>query len=582
MCSSSSTPTFFPLHTPRTNRHFLKHPYPYPFPPLTHDLNINLRPTNPRTRKIISLSSSVAQHNLKLSWAPSDKQDVEDYNGWAIVEESVGSRKQSRGLPTFVLVGIGTSVAALLAVFAHFGLSRKGFVLRFSSPFHVSVDKKSLGSEDGSKVDEGLNEPLVENVDEEVDAIAKEVNGHGKWEEGKPGRVVVPVFVDATQQEALSWLKNLKIIEDEVKADELCTRREYARWLVVVNSRLERNPRHRILPSVALAGSTVNAFNDISAEDPDFEYIQALAEAGVVLSKLSGENLTSDLDSIKSSGGVNFFPERLISREDLIGWRAKLEYQVMPGLNEEILRNKIGFLDARELKSDVLAVLFRDTLTNEKSIMRKVFGQIKRFQPAKPCTKAQAAVALTSGRITNSVRHEFAKREAENTSRKIAMKEIKSTILERGEIQRFWEKKIADERRRYLEVESAYLEALNDLENEKNNQDNVASNYLKEVAALECQKQLLCSLKEEVDEMNERIGAERAGYVDEERKVRSTVRELEVKYEKILDSKSILEAELEALRILRSWIEDEAKKGQAQTKVLEEVGRRWKWGSSSS
>ncbi|KAJ0677910.1 hypothetical protein HanOQP8_Chr12g0442011 [Helianthus annuus] len=298
MCSSSSTPTFFPLHTPRTNRHFLKHPYP--FPPLTHDLNINLRPTNPRTRKIISLSSSVAQDNLKLSWASSDKQDVEDYNGWAIVEESVGSRKQSRGLPTFVLVGIGTSVAALLAVFAHFGLSRKGifffylamqcfengictkscsdfvsgFVLRFSSPFHVSVDKKSLGSEDGLKVDEGLNDPLVENVDEEVDAIAKEVNGHGKREEGKPGRVVVPVSADATQQEALSWLKNLKIIEDEVKADELCTRREYARWLVLVNSRLERNPRHRILPSVALAGSTVNAFNDISAEDPDFEYIQ--------------------------------------------------------------------------------------------------------------------------------------------------------------------------------------------------------------------------------------------------------------------------------------------------------------------
>ncbi|KAJ0725159.1 hypothetical protein HanPI659440_Chr12g0455661 [Helianthus annuus] len=37
-----------------------------------------------------------------------------------------------------------------------------------------------------------------------------EVNGHGKWEEGKLGRVVVPVSADATQQEALSWLKNLK------------------------------------------------------------------------------------------------------------------------------------------------------------------------------------------------------------------------------------------------------------------------------------------------------------------------------------------------------------------------------------
>ncbi|KAI7744068.1 hypothetical protein M8C21_006693, partial [Ambrosia artemisiifolia] len=486
MCSSSSsTPIFFPLHIPCTNHHFIKLSYPFP---------------SPRKQKIISLSSSLTQDNIQLSWASSDRQNIQDYNGWAFVEDTVGSKKQTKGLPTFVLFGIGTSVVALLAVFARFTLSRKGFVLRFSGPFHVSVENKSLGSEDGLNVDQGFDEPLIENVDEEVDVIAKEVTGHGKWEEGKPGRVVVPVSADATQQEALSWLKNLKIIEDEVKADELCTRREYARWLVLVNSRLERNPRHRILPSVALAGSTANAFNDISAEDPDFEYIQALAEAGVVLSKLSSEDLTSDLGS-KTSGEVNFFPERLISREDLIGWRAKLEYQVMPGLNEEILRKKIGFLDARELKSDVLAVLFRDMLTNEKSIMRKVFGyipslsslhsshtptlfsnltylilyisgQIKRFQPGKPCTKAQAAVALTSGRMTESIRHEFSKLEAEN-------------------------------------------------------------------------------LKEELDEMNQRIAYERAGYVDEEHKIRRTVRELEVKYEKVLDSRSILEAELEALRILR-------------------------------
>lgn len=27
----------------------------------------------------------------------------------------------------------------------------------------------------------------------------------------------------------------------------------------------------------------------------------------------------------------------------------------------------------------------------------------------------------------------------------------------------------------------------------------------------------------------------------------------------------------------RSWVEDEARKSQARAKVLEEVGRRWKW-----
>lgn len=575
MCSSSSISTFLPLHLSRRNRLFLK--ISHPFPILTDECVF--RPRNPRGRRLISLSASITRDNLHLSWVSSDRRDAEDYNGWAILEETVSAKKHKEGLPTFLVFGIGTSIVALLAVFARFTLSRKGSFLRFGSPFHVFVDDKSLSSEDTTKLDEALNEPLMENVYE--DDTSEEVIDHVKWEEGKPGRVVVPVSADATQQEALLWLKNLKIIDDEVKADELCTRREYARWLVLVNSRLERNPKNRIVPSIALSGSITNAFDDVRGEDPDFEYIQALAEAGVVLSKLSCKNLTSDLDSSKSSGGVNFFPERLISREDLIGWRAKLEYEVMPGVNEEILRNKIGFLDARDLKSDVLPGLFMDMLANDKSIMRKVFGQGKRFQPGKPCTKAQAAVALTSGRITELIHHEFSKLEAEKSSRQFAMKEIKAELLERGEIQRYWEKKLEDEKSRRLEVEAAYLEALKDLEHYKIDQDNAVAAYLKEKAALDCQKQLLSRLKEEVDEMNKRLVYEWDNYVDEQHKIRSTVGELEVKLERILDSKSILEAELEALRILRSWIEEEAKKGEARTKVLEEVGRRWKWGSRS-
>lgn len=183
--------------------------------------------------------------------------------------------------------------------------------------------------------------------------------------------------------------------------------------------------------------------------------------------------------------------------------------------------------------------------------MLKISGQIKRFQLGKPCTKAQAAVALTSGRMTDLILHEFSKLEAENASRELAMKEIKSEILERGEIQRFWEKKIADERSRFLEVEAAYLEVLKDLENQKINHDNIVGNYSKEKAALDCQKQLLDSLQEEVNEMNQRLAYERAEYVDERDNIHRIVGELEAKYEKILDSKSILEAELEALRILR-------------------------------
>ncbi|KAI3778885.1 hypothetical protein L2E82_08274 [Cichorium intybus] len=565
MCSSSVT-NFLPLHHPRRNRLFLQ--FSHPFPVLT--VEGVFRPSNPRARRrrLVSLSASVTRDNIESS---SDRRDAEDYNGWAILEETVSPKKRKEGLPKFLLFGIGTSLVALIAVFAHFTLSKKGYVLRFSSPFHVIVDKKTLSSEDTSNEDEVVITPLMEDVSEKADDTAEEVIDHISAKE-KPGRVVVSVSADPTQQEALLLLKNLKIIQDEVKADELCSRREYARWLVLLNSRLERNPKNRIVPSVALAGSTINAFDDIKSEDPDFVYIQALAEAGVVMSKLSSKNLTSDVDT-------NFFPERFISREDLIGWRAKLEYDVITGLNEEILRNKLGFLDARELKSHDLHVIFMDMLANDKSIMRKVFGQVKRFQPTKPCTKAQAAVALTSGKTTELIHQEFSKIKSENSSRKFTIKEIKSELLERGDIQRFWEKKFQDEKRHRLEVESVYFKALKDLEKQKIDKENGVSGYLKEKAALECQKQLLLSLKEEVDEINEKLAYERDNYVDEREKTRVDVSKLEVKYERILDTKSILEAELEALRILRSWIEDEAKKGQARTKVLEEVERRWKWGS---
>ncbi|MFS7922315.1 hypothetical protein Hanom_Chr03g00247641 [Helianthus anomalus] len=73
-------------------------------------------------------------------------------------------RQKVERLPTFVLIDIGSSVVALLDVFC-FSVSCFGYVL---------VDKKLLGSEDGLKVDECFDEPLMENVDEKVDVIAKE------------------------------------------------------------------------------------------------------------------------------------------------------------------------------------------------------------------------------------------------------------------------------------------------------------------------------------------------------------------------------------------------------------------------
>ncbi|GMP83142.1 hypothetical protein CsSME_00037171 [Camellia sinensis var. sinensis] len=237
----------------------------------------------------------------------------------------------------------------------------------------------------------------------------------------------------------------------------------------------------------------------------------------------------------------------------------------------------MGFMDMREISSDASPELFMDMMAGDKGILKKVFGQGKRFQPNKPSTKAQVAVALTTGRMTEVIHAELLRLEAENSSRQNAMEEIRFELLSRGDIQRYWDGKVEEERRRGFEVHKGYLATIHDLEQEKIVQEDTLAKYLKEKAAMDCQKQLLSSLKEEVTEMSERLACENAKHADEQRNLQDMLSDLQVKLEGTLDAKSILQAEIEALRILRSWIEDEARKSQARAKVLEEVGRRWKW-----
>lgn len=178
-------------------------------------------------------------------------------------------------------------------------------------------------------------------------------------------------------------------------------------------------------------------------------------------------------------------------------------------------------------------------------------GQSKRFQPNKPSTKAQAAVTLTSGRMAEAIFTELVRLEAENAARLAEMEEIRSELLDRGDIQRFWDEKLIEVKTCGFEVEKVYFSAVSDLEQEKIVQKKFLAEHLKEKAAMDCQKQLVLSLKEEVDEMSEKLASERALYITEQCNLQNMRSELQDKREGLLDTKSILEAEKEALRILR-------------------------------
>ncbi|KAK8487011.1 hypothetical protein V6N11_068381 [Hibiscus sabdariffa] len=531
-------------------------------------------PRSPNTR-ILRISASLLHPDVDISWFPPDPNSLPDeFGGWAVVQAPPTLKAKKKGFSS-ILIGsaIGSSLAIAISIAYLF--YRKGFKFEFRSPlntFHGVFscrEAKSNHTEarDHLEPDEQAAEAKPDYGPLAVTEIVPSAPSH------KLERIVVPVAVDSTQQEALLVLKKLKIIEDDVRLDELCTRREYARWLVRTSSLLERNPRHRIVPSIAVSGSETAAFDDVGANDPDFESIQALAEAGIIPSKLSGRNTASD--GLK--GGINFFPDRFISREDLINWKALVEYDFEPEVIEQISRTKVDFMDLKEISPDSSPGLFIDMLAGEKSMLRRVFGQSKRFQPNKPSSKAQAAVALTSGRMAEAISNELLKLEMESSLKRAEMKEIKSELLERGEIQSFWIEKLDEERARGSEVEKLYFSAVQDLEQEKIVQEKFAADSLKEKAAMDCQRQLVSSLKEDVAEMSDRLASERAMYITERSKLQDMFSGLQSRLEGILDTKSILEAEIEAIKILKSWVEDEARKNQARAKVLEEVGRRWKW-----
>lgn len=274
----------------------------------------------------LRLYASVSETKLEASWLPSERNANDGFGGWAIIETDTNQNgdKKKKGFPSFLLVGLGASVAILLATVSYFSFSKKGFRVQFSSPLQRVSQSTSLHEVADSNVSNV--EPMVK--DSSLENVADIANDHVPASIEKLHRVVIPAAVDSTQQEAILLLKKLKIVEDDIKAHELCTRREYARWLVKANSVLERNPKNRISPSMLCAGSVVEAFDDMSPEDPDFWSVQALAEAGLVRSKLS-------IKSSIQNETVNYLPESFISRFDLLNWKAQLDYSSIRGIEEK-------------------------------------------------------------------------------------------------------------------------------------------------------------------------------------------------------------------------------------------------------
>uniref|UniRef100_A0A803PQQ4 SLH domain-containing protein n=1 Tax=Cannabis sativa TaxID=3483 RepID=A0A803PQQ4_CANSA len=344
-----------------------------------------------------------------------------------------------------------------------------------------------------------------------------------------------------------------KVIEADVQPSDLCTRREYARWLVTASNALSRNSMSKVYPAMYIENVTELAFDDITPQDPDFASIQGLAEAGLISSKLSRGDMLSSVEEDHSS--YFFSPESPLSRQDLVSWKMALEKRHLPEADRKALYQVSGFIDTDKIHQDACPALVADLSAGEHGIIALSFGYTRLFQPDKPVTKAQAAIALATGEASDTVSEELARIEAESMAEN-AVSAHTALVAE-------------------VEKDINAKEATRELERLRAEREKDSITLLKERAAIESEMEVLSRLRHEVEEQLQSLMSNKVEISYEKERITKLRKNAEVESEEILRLQHDLEVERKALSMARAWAEDEARRAREQAKVLEEARDRW-------
>ncbi|RDY03651.1 hypothetical protein CR513_12743, partial [Mucuna pruriens] len=388
-----------------------------------------------------------------------------------------------------------------------------------------------------------------------------------------PGKVLVPAAVDHVQGQILAVLQTLKVIEPDVQPSDLCTRREYARWLVSASSALSRKTISKVHPAMYVENVTELAFDDITPEDPDFSFIQGLAEAGLIESRLS--RCDRQLSTDEDYGPFYFSPESPLSRQDLVSWKMVLEKRQLPEADKKMLHQLSGFIDTDKIHSDACPALVADVSAGEHGIIALAFGYTRLFQSHKPVTKAQAAIALATGDAYDIVNEELAHLEAESMAENAVASHSALVAQVEKDIKASFEQKLSLEREKINAVERIAEEARCELERLRAEKKEDRISLTKERAAIELERDAFSRLRHEVEDQLQKLISDKVEIAYEKERI-SKLRELaEVENKEITRLQHELEVEQKALSMARVWAEDEAKRVSEHAVALERARDHW-------
>ncbi|XP_009400260.2 uncharacterized protein LOC135673625 isoform X4 [Musa acuminata AAA Group] len=388
-----------------------------------------------------------------------------------------------------------------------------------------------------------------------------------------PGKILVPAFVDQVQGHALAALQVLKVIEVDGQPGDLCTRREYARWLVTASNVFSRNTFSKVYPAMYIENLTELAFDDVTPKDPDFPFIQGLAEAGLISSKLSRSDLDVSVNILDDY--VLFSPDSPLSRQDLISWKMALERRQLPEVDKNHLYQCTGYIDVDKINPDAWPALIADFAGGEQGITALAFGYTRLFQPDKPVTKAQAAIAIATGDAAEVVGEELARIEAESLAETAVNAHTTLVAQVEKDLNASFEEELAKERQKTKDLEKLAEEARLELNRLRTQREEEKNALITSHATVESEMEVLSRLRHEVEEQLQNLMSNKLEISFERDRMNKLRTEVESENQVIIRLQYELEVERKALIMARSWAEEEAKRAREQAKALEEARERW-------
>ena len=178
-------------------------------------------------------------------------------------------------------------------------------------------------------------------------------------------------------------------------------------------------------------------------------------------------------------------------------------------------------------------------------------GFTRFFQPHKPVTKAQAAIALSNGEASDIVSEELVRIEAESAAEKAVSAHDALVAEVEKDINASFEKELYIEREKIEVIERMAEQVKVELDQlrEKREEENLA--LVKERAAVESEMEVLSWLRREAEEKLEALMRNKAEISFEKEKVSSLRKDVEEESQRITKLQYELEVERKALSMAR-------------------------------